>query len=101
VSEKPAFTRLLLGQLGTAMSVLLIYGATGYTAKLVVEHAVASCLRPILAGRNEPKVRQLAERHGLDWRAFSVALRQRGRAPRANYNGGTFTNIDLRNQWSR
>ena len=35
---------------------LLVYGANGYTGRLIVEQAVARGLRPILSGRNAPDV---------------------------------------------
>src|SRR5687767_13584635 len=54
------------------MSDLLIYGATGYTGQLAVERAVATGLRPVLAGRSEQKLRPLAERHDCEWRAFDL-----------------------------
>ena len=34
------------------LSVLLIYGSTGYTGRLIVAEALARGLRPTLAGRN-------------------------------------------------
>lgn len=43
----------------------LIYGAYGYTGRLIVEHAVARGHEPILAGRNEQKVERLASEFGL------------------------------------
>lgn len=50
----------------------MIYGATGYTGRLIVEAAVARGHRPLLAGRSERKLRQLAAQHGLDYIAFRV-----------------------------
>lgn len=50
----------------------MIYGANGYTGSLMAEHAVAKGLRPIVAGRNEPAIRALADRHGLAYRIFSL-----------------------------
>ena len=51
---------------------LLIYGATGYTAGLVIEQALAHGLRPVLAGRDRERLRALAEGHTLEWRAASL-----------------------------
>jgi short subunit dehydrogenase-like uncharacterized protein len=43
---------------------LLIYGATGYTGRLILARCLARGIRPILAGRSEA-VRELARAHGL------------------------------------
>lgn len=48
---------------------LLIYGATGYTGRLVVEAAVKRGLRPILGGRNAARLEAVAGPHGLECRA--------------------------------
>jgi short subunit dehydrogenase-like uncharacterized protein len=56
---------------------ILIYGATGYTGKLIADAAVRRGARPILAGRNLEKVKTVARSHGLDARAFD--LRDPGR----------------------
>jgi short subunit dehydrogenase-like uncharacterized protein len=50
----------------------LIYGASGYTGKLIVERAVKKGLKPTLAGRSESKIKPLAEEHGLDYIIFSL-----------------------------
>lgn len=52
---------------------ILIYGANGYTAQLVVERAVALGARPILAGRTEARLRPLAARFDLPLRVFAPA----------------------------
>jgi short subunit dehydrogenase-like uncharacterized protein len=48
---------------------LIIYGSTGYTGRLIVAEAMARGLRPTLAGRNDVAVRTQAQGLGLDWRA--------------------------------
>ena len=58
--------------MGRTMSEFLIYGASGYTGALCAEHAVALGLRPILAGRSRAKLRPLADRLGLEARAFPL-----------------------------
>lgn len=50
----------------------IIYGAYGYTGELVVEEAIAQGRRPIVAGRNEAKLKPIAEKFDLDYRVFSV-----------------------------
>lgn len=54
------------------MKNFLIYGSYGYTGQLIVEHAVKEGLRPLLAGRDEGKLRAQARKHDLDYRAFSL-----------------------------
>ena len=51
---------------------LLIYGANGYSGKLVLEEALRKGLRPILAGRNESKIKSLAAAYQLEHRIFSL-----------------------------
>lgn len=50
----------------------MIYGATGYTGRLIAEKAKAAGETPTLAGRNPEKVRAIAEELDLPWAAFSV-----------------------------
>ena len=46
---------------------LIIYGATGYSGRLIVQQAVARGLRPVVAGRDERAVATMAARSGLKW----------------------------------
>lgn len=50
----------------------LLYGATGFTGRLAARTAKARGLRPILAGRNQAKLRALADPLALPWRAFDL-----------------------------
>lgn len=50
----------------------MVYGAYGFTGTLVAELAVRRGLRPVLAGRDAVKLRPLAERLGLEHRAFGL-----------------------------
>lgn len=50
----------------------IIYGATGYTGRLIVEQAISRGMRPTVAGRNSEKVQAVAEQFGLPWAAFPV-----------------------------
>jgi saccharopine dehydrogenase (NAD+, L-lysine-forming) len=50
----------------------MIYGANGYTGQLIAELAKERGEAPVLAARAEDKVRPLAERLGLPWRAFPL-----------------------------
>ena len=51
---------------------LMIYGATGYTGRLVAAEAVESGLRPVLAGRSGERLRSVAGPLGLETRAVSL-----------------------------
>lgn len=51
---------------------IMIYGATGYTGKLVAKEAKRQGLNPLLAGRNEAKVKAVAEPLGFEYRAFGL-----------------------------
>ena len=53
-------------------SALLVYGATGYTGKLLAAHAAARGMRPIVAGRSASKVRAIAAAHGLEARVAAL-----------------------------
>lgn len=50
----------------------LIYGANGYTGKMMAAEAVRRGLRPVLAGRNSASIEPLAKKHGLPVRAFGL-----------------------------
>ena len=51
---------------------ILIYGANGYTAELIIELALGEGAQPILAGRSAQKLAPLATRHGLSYRVFAL-----------------------------
>src|SRR6478672_3396790 len=50
----------------------LIYGANGYTGELITRFAAERGMTPILAGRNAIAVEELAKKHHLDYRVFSL-----------------------------
>ncbi|HEX4854144.1 saccharopine dehydrogenase family protein [Arenimonas sp.] len=50
----------------------MIYGANGYTGRMMVEEAVKRGLRPVLAGRSAASLEPLAKAHGLPVRAFAL-----------------------------
>ncbi len=54
---------------------VLIYGSNGYTGQLVTEQALASGLRPILAGRSASAIREQAVALGLEHRVFALEER--------------------------
>ena len=47
---------------------LLLYGANGYTGKLIIEIAATYGLQPILAGRNAGAIMELSEQYALPYR---------------------------------
>ncbi len=58
---------------GPLKSKWMIYGANGYSAQLALEKAVASKLKPIVAGRNKDLVEQIAAKYGLEARIFDLS----------------------------
>ncbi len=52
---------------------LLLYGATGYTGRLILAEMLAKGLRPVLAGRDEGRLAELAARHHLRYRVAPLA----------------------------
>ncbi len=56
---------------------ILIYGATGYTGKLIAREARAKKARVVLAGRSPNKLKAIAGPLDLPWRAFDLADRAR------------------------
>ncbi|MET3420899.1 short subunit dehydrogenase-like uncharacterized protein [Actinoplanes tereljensis] len=53
-------------------TMLLIYGATGYTGRLIAEEAARAGLDFAVAGRDRSKVEALAERLGVPGRTFAL-----------------------------
>lgn len=51
---------------------LVIYGANGYTGRLIVEQALARGLRPVLSGRNAGEIDAMAAERGLPSRPASL-----------------------------
>jgi short subunit dehydrogenase-like uncharacterized protein len=51
----------------------LLYGSYGYTGNLIAEHSVREGLRPLLAGRDETRLRAQAQRLGLDFRMIPLS----------------------------
>lgn len=54
------------------MSRLMIYGANGYTGKLIAREAAKRGLKPLLAGRNREEIDALAAELGLTRRVFEL-----------------------------
>ncbi len=54
------------------MATALLYGAYGYTGELTARFAKARGMRIILAGRDQAKVNEVAQRWGMDQRIFAL-----------------------------
>lgn len=50
----------------------MIYGAYGYTGQLIVAEAVKRGHRPVIAGRDEARLLDMADQYGLSYRVFPV-----------------------------
>jgi short subunit dehydrogenase-like uncharacterized protein len=55
---------------------IVVFGATGYTGRLVAERLVVQGARPVLAGRDDQRLAELAERLGGLETAHADAMRQ-------------------------
>jgi len=53
-------------------SKILVYGAYGYSAKLIINELLKHNVLPIIAGRNEKKLNDVSEKFGLEKRVFSI-----------------------------
>ena len=60
--------------------VWMVYGANGYTGRMIVAEAVKRGLRPVLAGRNVDELQALAAPHDLPVRAFPLTAPEAVRA---------------------
>src|SRR5262249_39005996 len=69
-SPAPAAPRMIARVAMTAD--WMIYGANGFTGRLIAREAKHKNLRPILAGRREQPIRELAAQLDMPWRSFDV-----------------------------
>src|SRR3954469_21708087 len=54
---------------------IIIFGATGFTGRQVAERLAVQGAAPVLAGRSEGPLRELAERLGVEWRQADALRR--------------------------
>lgn len=54
----------------------LLYGANGYTGKIILEYAERYGLTPVIAGRSKDKLKPLAEQFKVDYLAFDLSNQQ-------------------------
>ncbi len=52
---------------------LMIFGANGYSAQLIIEELISRDIKPILAGRNESVLKQLARKYNCEYVAFNIS----------------------------
>ena len=58
------------------MKNILIYGSYGYTGRLIVDQCIKKGFHPVLAGRNEVKLKAQAEAHDLEWMVFEISEKE-------------------------
>lgn len=51
---------------------VLIYGANGYSAQLIVEELLDKQIKPVLAGRNSDKLKNLAQKFDCNFKVFDL-----------------------------
>ena len=51
---------------------LMVYGANGYSAKLIIEELISRGLKPILSGRNESALKELSHKYDCEYRAVDL-----------------------------
>ncbi len=51
---------------------VLVYGANGYSANLIINELAKRNIRPMLAGRNEQTVKKSAEKYNLPYKIFDL-----------------------------
>lgn len=54
----------------------VLYGANGYTARIIIPMAIERGYKPILAGRNELTIKELANRYGLKYEICDLQNQQ-------------------------
>lgn len=54
------------------MAKLMIYGATGYTGRMVAQHATKAGMPVVLGGRSEKPLAELASKLGVEYRVFAL-----------------------------
>ena len=63
------------------MTTFMIYGANGYTGRLIAREAARRGMKPVLAGRNRESVAQLAAELGMTARVFGLGGCRHGLEP--------------------
>ena len=55
----------------------MIYGAAGYSAQLIIEELLKRNIKPILAGRDEKKLKPIADKFNCEFVVFSLSDEQK------------------------
>lgn len=50
----------------------MIYGANGYSAQLIIEELITRNIKPILAGRNEKSIEEVANKFSCEYKIFDL-----------------------------
>ena len=59
------------------MNNLLLYGAYGYTGRLIVDECLKHGIKPVIAGRNPEKAMTFANKHGLEYDVFEISEKEK------------------------
>jgi len=51
---------------------LMVYGANGYSAKLIIEELLSRGIKPVIAGRDKEKIITLAEQYSCEYLVFGL-----------------------------
>jgi short subunit dehydrogenase-like uncharacterized protein len=51
---------------------LMVYGANGYSAQLIIEELISKNIKPVLAGRNASRIIPLADKFKCEYRIFDL-----------------------------
>ncbi|MCX6169052.1 MAG: saccharopine dehydrogenase NADP-binding domain-containing protein [Ignavibacteriales bacterium] len=51
---------------------LMVYGANGYSAKLIIEELLSRKIQPVIAGRNEIALKHLAQKYNCEYKVFDL-----------------------------
>ncbi len=59
------------------MDKVLIYGAYGYTGRLIIEESINQGIKPLIAGRNREKLEVIASTYDLEFEVIEISERER------------------------
>ncbi len=59
--------------MGNKNNSILVYGANGYSAQLIIEKLIHEGIVPVLAGRNEDAVKFVADKFNCNYKIFDLA----------------------------